>query len=237
MASSAQSLAGRTLEGTGIGGNVIGVGTGPESQCWVHWAHWDFPGAHPADGALQWVSQEPQKNWEPLMGPLLPAWIVPKCSCGRGCREAALETSSRQAWAGWDEASGSGLLLTSTNFRPFRTETNDNTLPGKRKKIPLGLCKISSELTVPLSFLLCGAAWLVNALGLSKHPLLPPLQGEPTHPNGQSLLSTSLGSQQEKIGQDRQKHCQWEGRGGGNLSWHGRPPSVRAVGWRTVWSL
>lgn len=157
--------------------------------------------------------------------------------------EAALETSSPQAWAGWDEASSSGLLLTSTNFRPFRTETNDNTLPEKKEKIPLGLCKISSELTVPLSFLLCGAEWLVNVLGLSKNPLLPPLQveprkeDEPAHPDGQNLLSTSLGRQQEKTGQDRQKRCRWEGRGGGNLPWHGRPTAIRAVRWKTEWSL
>lgn len=85
--------------------------------------------------------------------------------------------SSPQAWATWDKASNPGLLLTSPNFSPFRTQNNDNTLPGK--EIPLGLCKISSVLTVPLSLKLCGAAWLINTLGSFQDPLLSPLQREP----------------------------------------------------------
>lgn len=85
--------------------------------------------------------------------------------------------SSPLAWAAWDEASSRGLLLTSPNFRPFRTQNNDNTLPGK--EIPLGLCKISTVLTVPLLLLLCGAAWLINTLDSFQDPLLSPLQREP----------------------------------------------------------
>lgn len=49
----------------------------------------------------------------------------------------------------------------------------------EKKKIPLGLCKISSVLTVPLLLLLCGAAWLINTLDSFQDPLLSPLQGDP----------------------------------------------------------
>lgn len=47
------------------------------------------------------------------------------------------------------------------------------------KKIPLGLCKISSVLTVPLLLLLYGAAWLINTLDSFQDPLLSPLLREP----------------------------------------------------------
>lgn len=116
---------------------------------------------------------------------------------------------------------------------------------GKKKKNPPGLCKISSVLTVPLSLLLCGAAWLINTLGSFQDPLLSPLQGEPrasqpdapsgaedapAHPDGQSLLHTTLG--EDKPSQaEVEASCRlpWtaarEEEEGHTLCWHKRPPS------------
>lgn len=55
-----------------------------------------------------------------------------------------MKTSSPQVWTAWDVASSSDLLLTSTNFRPFRTQNNDNTLPRKKKSpwawVKLAVC-------------------------------------------------------------------------------------------------
>lgn len=41
------------------------------------------------------------------------------------------------------KASNHGLLLTSPNFRLFRTQNNDNTLPGKKKKSPWACVKLA----------------------------------------------------------------------------------------------
>lgn len=243
LASSTQPLAGRTLEGTDIGGNVPWGGDrsripvlgalGTLELPWSSPSRWSIavgePGApaelgttdgSPApclEGAQMLLWQRVlRQHWRPaLPRPGMAGMKPPVVAC-------------------FSQALILGPLGQKLMITPFLK---------KRKKIPLGLCKISSELTVPLSFLLCGAEWLVNALGLSKNPLLPPLQveprkeDEPAHPDGQNLLSISLGRQQEKTGQDRQKRCQWEGRGGGNLPWHGRPTAIRAVRWKTEWSL
>lgn len=115
--------------------------------------------------------------------------------------------SSPQAWATWDKASNRGLLLTSPNFRPFRTQNNDNTLPGK-KKIPLGLCKISSVLPVPLSPAMWGSLALLipcthfhilcfpprkGSLGAARSLCCSSQQGQrcPSHPHRPNLLHST----------------------------------------------